>query len=320
MEYKNYSTTLENLKKDLKKNGVAVIHNILDNKEINEMRVGMWQTLEHISKKFKLPINRNDKESWKSYFELYPLHSMLLQHFGLGHAQFIWNIRQNPKIVSVFSKLWNCKNDELLTSYDGLSIHFPPEITKRGWYRSNDWLHTDQSYVRNNLECIQSFISGYDIEEGDATLTVLEGSHKFHKEFSKKFNIKNTEDWYKLNEIEYKFYIDKGCKRTCIKCPAGSLVLWDSRTIHSGMESLKERKNPKLRFVVYVCQTPRKFANPSILLKKQKAFEEGRITNHWPHKPKLFPKTPRTYGKPLPEITLLKPAVLTELGKKLAGY
>ena len=35
---------------------------------------------------------------------------------------------------------------------------------------------------------------------------------------------------------------------------------------------------------------------------------------------KLFPKFPRTYGGPLPDMVDIKPPVLTELGKKLVGY
>jgi len=26
------------------------------------------------------------------------------------------------------------------------------------------------------------------------------------------------------------------------------------------------------------------------------------MTSHWPHKPKLFPKVPQTYGKPIKKI------------------
>ena len=54
--------------------------------------------------------------------------------------------------------------------------------------------------------------------------------------------------------------------------------------------------------------------------KKKKAFEEMRMTTHWPHKPKLFPKMPRTYGNVIPPVEDISPPVLTELGRKLAGF
>ena len=107
-------------------------------------------------------------------------------------------------------------------------------------------------------------------------------------------------------------------------CPKGSLVCWDSRTIHCGVEARKPlntgRSNPKFRSIVYTCYKPRLFANEKAILKKQKAFNEMRMTSHWPCKVKLFPKTPRTWGKNLPEINEIKAPVLTELGQKLAGF
>ena len=65
---------------------------------------------------------------------------------------------------------------------------------------------------------------------------------------------------------------------------------------------------------------PRKLATPASIKKKQKAFNELRMTTHWAHKPKLFPINPRTYGAPLPNITIVDKPILTELGMKLAGF
>lgn len=321
MQYKNYDSTLENLKADLKKNGVAVLPNIINASEIENMKKGMWNMLAQLTKKFKTPITENNPSSWQSFYDFMPLHSMLLQHYGMGHAQFIWDLRQNKKIIDVFSHLWDSKAEDLLTSFDGLSIHFPPEITKRGYNLGRFWLHTDQSYQRNSLECIQSFVTAFDIEEGDATLNVLEKSHLYHKQFAKKFGVTSSSDWFKINDQEhYNFYTSNGCNRYAIKCGAGSLVLWDSRTIHSGIESFKNRLHPKIRLVVYICMTPRKYATDKNLEKKKQAFNNLRTTSHWPHKPKLFPKFPRSYGNELPDVTPLSAPVLNELGFKLAGF
>ena len=65
---------------------------------------------------------------------------------------------------------------------------------------------------------------------------------------------------------------------------------------------------------------PRRLATEANLRKKQQAFNNIRSTSHWPHKPKLFAKKPRTYGRELPEITPIEKPVLTEIGKKLAGF
>jgi hypothetical protein len=56
------------------------------------------------------------------------------------------------------------------------------------------------------------------------------------------------------------------------------------------------------------------------LEKKIKAFEEMRMTTHWPCKIKLFPKTPRTFGRELPEFKTISKPILTDIGSRLAGF
>ena len=319
-EDEKYFCDENSLNDTIEKYGVAIIPSLIDDAECESMVSGMWDYFEYITQTWQNPIDRNDKNTWKGMYDMYPKHSMLFQNFAVGHSQVCWDIRQNEKIVGTFAKFWNCEKEELLTSFDGLSLNIPPEETNRGWYRGNTWYHSDQSFTRNDLECIQSWVTGLDVEEGDATLAFYEQSHKFHKEFGDTFNITDKGDWYKLNPQESQFFLNKGCEPRKIKCPKGSLVLWDSRTIHCGSEALRTRENPKLRAVIYTCYTNRNRATPAMLKKKQKALKELRSTSHWPHKPKLFSKIPRTYGGPMPDITPIEPPKLTELGLKLAGF
>ena len=98
------------------------------------------------------------------------------------------------------------------------------------------------------------------------------------------------------------------------------MVLWDSRTVHCGKEPDKNRSNKKFRNIVYLCMTPRKWCLNRDIKKRIKAFEETRLTSHWPHKPKLFPKNPRTYGGDIPNVVDIEKPILNDLGKKLVGY
>jgi ectoine hydroxylase-related dioxygenase (phytanoyl-CoA dioxygenase family) len=318
-EFDKYSCNIDTLQETLDKYGVAIIPNILNSSECEKMVSGLWDYFEHITQKWENPINRENSLSWRGIYDLFPMHSMLLQHFNVGHSQVVWDIRQNEKIITPFEKLWNCSKDELLVSFDGLSFSMPPEETNRGWFR-NTWYHSDQSFSRNNFECIQSWVTALDIEPGDATLAFYERSHKYHGEFAKKFNITGKTDWYKLSQDEEQFYIEKGCLEKKISCPKGSMVFWDSRTIHCGTTVTKGRENPKHRAVIYLCYRPRKFSTSDKLIKKQKAFNELRMTTHWPCKVILFPKNPRTYGKPILETVQIPPPNLTNIGKKLAGF
>ena len=315
-----YNCTIDTLKETLQKYGVAVIPSVLNDDECNAMFCGMWDLFEHITSSWDAPINRNDKKSWAGIYNLYPLHSMLIQYWGIGHCQSVWDVRQNEKCADVFAKLWDCDKNDLLVSFDGASFGVPPEETKRGWNRNNTWYHSDQSFTKPDFECVQGWVTALDVNEGDATLSIFEKSHLFHKEAAERFEITDKADWYKLTKEQEAFYINKGCSIKNIICPKGSIVLWDSRTIHCGVEAVKTREKQNFRSVIYLCYMPRSLSNPKKLAKKQKAFEELRMTTHYPCNPKLFPKTPRTYGKSLPEITKINEPVLSDFGRRLAGY
>jgi ectoine hydroxylase-related dioxygenase (phytanoyl-CoA dioxygenase family) len=324
-EYKNYNTTVNELTNTLDTFGVAVIPNILTNNECIEYRNGIWDELENLTSTIDdadVPFDRNNTNSYGKFFKLYPMHSMLLQHYGIGHLQNIWNIRQHENVCNIFSNVWNAPNEELLVSFDGMSLCLPPEYTNKGWFNKNWWFHTDQSFKLKGKHCIQGIVTLYDVKDGDASLAILEGSHKYHRKFGKKFNkLNNKSDWYKLNtNDEYQFYFDNDCEMKIVKASRGSIILWDSRTIHQGIGPQKNRDRERFRMVVYVCMTPRINATQTAINKKINAFNELRTTNHWPHRPKLFSKNPRTYGNPLPLVKDIETPYLTELGKKLAGF
>lgn len=319
-EYEKYICSKESLANTIDSYGVAIIPDVLTDKECSLMVDGIWSFFEYISKTWTISIDRNKETSWREFYKLYPLHSMLIQSWNVGHAQVSWDLRQNEKIVDIFSSFWECKPEELLVSFDGLSFSLPPEVTKKGWNRDNTWYHTDQSYSDSSFKCLQSWVTGLDVNEGDATLSFFEGSNKFHGEFSSYFKVTKKDDWYKLNKEEEEFYLLKGCEKKYIKCPKGSLVLWDSRTIHCGVEPFKTRENPNLRAIVYLCYMPRVLCDKRNLEKKKKAFLDLRTTSHWANKPKLFPKTPRTYGGLVTDVIPIPPPKLTSLGLKLAGF
>lgn len=317
--YKRYHTDVDGTKETLDKYGVAIIPNVLNEEQCENMVLDTWSFFEDITSNWEIPLNRYEKSTWKNIYELYPSHSMLIQHWGIGHSKAAWDVRQNINVINVFAKLWNVNSEDLLVSFDGMSFGLPPEVTNRGWHRKT-WYHSDQSFTRNDFECVQGWVTGIDVENDDATLGFLEGSHKLHEQCAKKFQISDKNDWFKLTDDMTDFYIQNGCKERCIKCPRGSLVLWDSRTIHCGVEAHKGRDIQKLRCVAYVCYMPRSMATECQIKKKIKAYEEQRMTTHWPCKNKLFPTHPRTYGGLLPNVNKIALPELTDLGKKLCGY
>lgn len=314
-----YITTSDKLRETIDKYGVAIIPSVITEEECVSMLDGIWSYFEHITQKWTLPLDRNNDATWREYYKLYPLHSMLVQHWNVGHAQVSWDLRQNPKIVDIFATLYNVTREELLVSFDGLSLNLPPEKTNKGWHRKA-WYHTDQSYTNSKDFIVQSWITANDVNEGDATLEVLEGSHLYHHRFAKKFKITDKSDWYKLSEDELKYYQKKECSPVRIICKKGDMVFWSSKTIHCGVEAVKGRKNTNIRAIIYLCYLPRKGITEANLKKKKNTYVTLRTTSHNPHKNKMFAKNPRTYGGEVPEITIIDKPVLSELGLKLAGF
>ena len=238
----------------------------------------------------------------------------------------MWDVRQHPRVAGVFADLWQTAAEDLLVSFDGFSLHVPPEQNgNRGWFRQ-PWMHVDQSYTRNGFECVQGWVTAHPVEEGDATLAFLRGSHAHHGTVADTCGIRKEKDarkdWRKLGTPEQEAYAALGCTPARVRCPAGSLVLWDSRTVHCGVEPERGRANARAqRCVAYVCMQPRARATPSQLAKKREALEKLRMTSHWPAKPTLFPVLPRTYGAPLlPIRSVTQPPRLSALGWRLAGY
>lgn len=297
--------------------GVAIVPNVLDNAECEQMISGMWDYLEHISQNWKhhRPIRRDDPMSWNGINLLNLIHNMLFKNYNIGHAQFIWDLRQNKKILDIFSGLLDEDAHNLLSSFDGASFHIP-SINKNK--KPTEWFHVDQSFLNSDFQCIQSWVTAYDVNEGDATLSVLTGSHKYHSQCRKIFKIKNPKNWYKLKSEEIDFYLNQGCEQIFIKCPKGSLVLWDSRTVHYGSGPFPNRAIESKRLVAYLCYLPRIGISNKQLANKQNAFVNLTTTTHWPDIIEEVPDRPE-HSKAV-SIKKINPPKLSKIGWRLAGF
>ena len=324
VKYQEYFCSIENLRDTINRYGVAVIPNLLTEKEIQDSRLQMWNYLHNLTKQFDYPINKDKQESWSNYYHLCPLQDMLLQYWKVGHSQWVWNLRQHPEIIKVFSHFWQCLPEDLLVSFDAVSIHFPPEITQIGKFQQDttNWYHVDQSSGKHGFFCLQSYISLYDTNEGDSSLSFLESSHLYHQNFFQEFQKKILKDWYLFNLEELNFF--SRCPEKAILAPAGSLILWDSRLVHQGLLCSRNRSKPNIRCVIYICMMPRNKASEKQLKKKQTAFKQMRMTTHWPHQISRFPAYPKPSEKINKQINLITESnsepVLSKIGYKLAGF
>ena len=247
-------------------------------------------------------------------------HGMLSQHHT-GHLQASWDIRTNPKVLLTWEHIYPSAKGKFVVSTDGLSYGLPPEETGLGWHRKN-WLHTDQGFThKEHRNGVQSWVTACDVNEGDGTLQVLVHSHKFHKEFAEKFGLTNhSTDWYKLTEEQVAWYESKGCYLHNVVCPAGSQVLWDSRTIHAGRSPVKGRSTPNRRLVFYASYSPLSWMKEGAAKKKIQLFYALRNTTHNAHAPIVFPMNPRTWGKVFHPFRELDPPKMNKVGLMLLGF
>ena len=325
----------EDAKQKLSNYGVAILPDRLSKEECVRMNEGMWSTAEYLTKQLPMPLNRVDKKSYQSLFELQPKAGGLFQSWGWGHAQYVWDVRSNPKVATIFEKLYETSN--LLVSFDGVNCGLGPLLPNnthhKGLYKGKKNLHCDQRFSLSKFQCIQSWVTANPTVAGDGTLRVLEGSHKLHEEFSKTFNLSGKrENWHVLNEEQVQWYKNQGCKDRCIVCPAGAQVCWDSRVIHCAMPALKSADLPSeletlprsFRNVVYICMVPSSLADKKNLKKRKSVFSDDetkrlRMASHWPQHMTLFPMKPRYYGAKEPTVPKISIPELNTRGKKLAG-
>jgi ectoine hydroxylase-related dioxygenase (phytanoyl-CoA dioxygenase family) len=284
----DYSEYFEKLKED----GYVVIPSLISREEQLACVNGYYDYAENLG----TGIKRNDSSTMTTK-SLPPYVSGGIDcNIPVAHKQFVWNIRENEKVINVFADMFG--TDKLLTSFDRICF-------MRGAKGRNDiGLHTDQSSKKKGLHCIQglitlthsvsldSTITMEDTQEDDGTLFVLKKSHDYHETFFKKSGVNAKSDWYKFTTEERDELLQK-FENVRVQGPPGSLFLWDSRTFHCAVTPRKTSN--RRRLVVYTCYAPKQWATESQIKKKQKAFHDMRATSHWPLLSILFQK-PQTYG------------------------
>jgi len=185
-------------------------------------------------------------------------------------------------VQRAFATIWG--DDQLLASFDGANIFRP-------WHRSKQaeilektggsWFHVDQGTTKPGLNCVQGLVSYMDATPATGGLCVIDGSHKKFADFLK-YAATSEKDFVLVPRGDP--LLNQGFK--LVTCRAGDLLLWDSRCIHCNTAALVRPTSPStelLRFVTYVCMTPRRKATAEVLRLRCLAATQGVTTSHWPH-------------------------------------
>lgn len=298
---------------ELAERGVQVVPNILTEAECEEAKLGIHSWFE------KIGVRRDVPGDWSD--DNLPQHNhYIYQYAPVPYIQAVMDVRQHPKVHDVFRRLW--ETDNLWSSLDAICVRPPYEWLGQAAPVPKTWFHFDQGKKRLGLQCLQGFVTLEHMNEDDATLLVLEKTHQHHADFLKHFDADfGNSDWVKLKPHHETWLRQQvGVQERRVVAPKGSMVLWDSRTVHCSSVPLPARREPHWRYVIYTCQMPAEGATAAQRTKRQKAFLERRTTNHYPIDGTLFPKPSafpawRKGRWLLPSLEY--PVQLTPLGRKL---
>lgn len=336
--------------KDLEELGYCVIPNVISEAETELLYQRVWR--EYIEKAWP-HCKMNDRTNWR---ETFPAHNKLGIFCGpAGQTQVMWDVRQDPRIVDIFTQIWN--TSDLIVSMDGLSIMCPSEIREENF---EPWPHVDQGInkrkdgvLHNNLPptdfvsesslktkpfTIQGQFLFEDSSDGDGGFFCIPTSHLRFEEFSSTLDALKALSipWSEKIKIRDDYLRDifaTNCNEPNnmypmkhVKAPRGSLILWDSRTIHWNQHPQKNRpfsKCPKVRMVGYLCYVPKKRMSDTIKALRIKAFEEGVSTGHNPAQFDLkYTKDHiwEGYEQYVEDPSYIQPPIhLTPLGESLLG-
>lgn len=301
-EFKALLAKIDQAAEDLKTKGYAVIPSLFSKNECEEYKSRVWSFVEGLG------LKRTSNFGKTTASELLPhshgiIHSYRWNHgkHSLSHkrpsnlflAKPFRDLRKNPKVLAVHSRLNG--SSCLVSSLDRVNFKFPG----RKYTSRDSWAHVDQNPRNLGLRYIQSYVTFMEGTEDSPQNRFYEGSHlKFEEFFKNKRNSTKTgEAWCRLTPGDREDIVNvHGCPLVKPTCPPGSMLLWDSRTIHDPDEGTEFQDG---RLVVYLCYSrycPEMESKPGFLKKKQEAFKTCRATPHAPFPQTLFGKAPRTYG------------------------
>ncbi|XWV25795.1 hypothetical protein QJ857_gp1293 [Tupanvirus soda lake] len=308
MDLTNIKTTnIDHIKGILDEYGVAILEDYFSDEYADEVFES--------AKKWLINLNiglTNDISTWIIRNMPYGPRYGMYQSF-ISHAPVFWKLRE--KFYPIFQKI--LEEEELITSIDGASI-FP---TFNAPKNKQDWAHIDQT-VSSKLMCYQSqFVA----TNTDATFVCTPGSHKHHQKILSKFKINSTNNWHKFTETEVVELknIFKSNYQIPIHAKKGSVIFWDSRTIHSA--KYPNTKENSWRSVFYISMRASSTFDNKNRETIKNAVINGKTTNHWGS---VIFKTIDRYKRKNTEISNLATnskklsyyTKMTSLQKKMCGF
>ena len=196
--------------------------------------------------------------------------------FGLPQGKAAWFCRQHPNVQAVFGTLFPnevlcCGTDVVF--FNNVPPSEDPDDQDDAKREDSLWPHADQSiYVPDSgkWNCFQSIVYLSDATTETSSTVMWPGSHK--GPFDEMMEKKAPGNHYSSLPISMYEDFKTQCGRVPLK--KGSMIVWNSKTIHQGWNI-----GPRLAFPI--CFEPKARRSPEALETKRMCVVRGYPTTHW---------------------------------------
>lgn len=243
------------LRETLSRDGVVVINGVLSAREI-ERGVGLfWNALETMAP----PLRRDSVASWRNQNWPRNYTTGIISEGQIAGSEYMWFARTRPNVVRLFEILHEMPASDLIVSLDTTRA-------TRGQNTSHVIdLHRDQP-TQGPLRHTRAFQAGINFTKGgpyQSGFSVIVGSH--------------------LHFPHGKIVAEHAIKPTV---EAGSVTLWDMRTVHGVAPSPQKTCAPQaatLTLTAFVSYFPRAKRDKRALHGRHSAAITGAPQTHWAH-------------------------------------
>ena len=283
--------------------GFVVVKDVLTREQIDKSIDEIWRVIEDQSE-----ARRSDTSSWYENHWPDKTQKGFIQPLNDFYLQQAWINRQNPKIIKAFQLVLG--QEEISSSRDRYGFMRPTIVketrTEGEISTSKNWLHWDQNgWGNSGFQGVQGVLTFTDHTENSGGFHCVPGfKHEFSNWFAKNSQDEHPNGFDGLVEVPIGDKMRENVRK--ILCPAGSIIIWDSRTPHGNYPNKSDSAFRAVQYITYS--------------KYDKENGESRSENLWKEARNSY----RTYGDDwdlqLPPKELQLPNFLTEQGRKVIGF
>jgi ectoine hydroxylase-related dioxygenase (phytanoyl-CoA dioxygenase family) len=251
--------TPDSWKKYLDENGYVVIQDVLS----KEKQITYFKMFAKDWKQVSPNFDFHNEETWTPSNSPIMWNKGIAYWNGFGQSDFMWALRLDNRILSIWKKLHN--TDNLVVSFDAFSVYLS------NTQKSKSWLHVDQN---NNCDIfsVQGAYNFLPVTENSSGFIVVPKSHKTYTENLKsKSNFCQIDEFDKHRELAVKLLIPSNC-----------FILWNSKTIHAnvGISDIKLKKNFN-RLTCYLSYFPKALRPDNIFNKRINGYVNKDTCGHF---------------------------------------